>query len=100
MINRASMDPALLRWMHELVGEQEILAHKRTVLGVLQEKKNWKNLQGGDHLLSQCMITQSHGFLQFPTNFLVSTGSYKLQTAKLHFSCGEMRHSEYICDTA
>lgn len=33
--------PALLRWMYELVGEQEILAHERTVLGVLQENKNF-----------------------------------------------------------
>lgn len=36
--NWASTDPALLRLMYELVGEQEILAHKRTVLGILQEK--------------------------------------------------------------
>lgn len=40
-LNCASNDPILLRWMYELVGEQEILPHKRTVLGVLQEKKNF-----------------------------------------------------------
>lgn len=40
-LNCASTDPALLRLMYELVGEQEILAHKRTILGVLQEMKNF-----------------------------------------------------------
>lgn len=43
-LNCASTDPALLRLMYELVGEQEILAHKRIILGVLQEKENFGRL--------------------------------------------------------
>lgn len=62
-LNCASNDPILLRWMYELVGKQEILPHK-SLRSSTGKEKLWNNLQGADHL-SQCMITQSHGFLEF-----------------------------------